>query len=95
MIAENLSPATSYRSAIELLSNDCRSSIFGYEFEQNEFVICCETVSLLSPSADGTYKDFIGVGTCINRGEDVAVKVGVPRSARSVQVLRTTMRHVN
>lgn len=71
---ENLSPATSYRSAIELLSSDCRSSIFGYEFEQNEFVICCETVSLLSPSADGTYKDFIGVGTCINRGEDVAIK---------------------
>lgn len=71
---ENLSPATSYRSSIELLSHDCRSSLFGYEFEQNEFVICCDTVSLLSPSADGTYKDFIGVGTCINKGEDVAVK---------------------
>ncbi|TIA91925.1 hypothetical protein E3P99_00843 [Wallemia hederae] len=71
---ENLSPATSYRSSIELLSADCQSSLFGYEFEQNEFVICCETVSLLSPSADGTYKDFIGVGTCINKGEDVAVK---------------------
>ncbi|TIB04840.1 hypothetical protein E3P89_00131 [Wallemia ichthyophaga] len=71
---ENLSPATSYRSSIELLSHDCRSSLFGYEFEQNEFVICCDTVSLLSPSANGTYKDFIGVGTCINKGEDVAVK---------------------
>lgn len=51
-----------------------KSAIFGYELEQNEFVISCEVVTLLSPSSNSGTKDFIGVGTCISRGEDVAVK---------------------
>jgi cleavage and polyadenylation specificity factor subunit 1 len=46
----------------------------GYEFAPNEFVNTLECVSLETLSTETGNKDFIAVGTTINRGEDLAVK---------------------
>lgn len=48
-----------------------------YEFAQNEFVTCIACIPLESTSTDTGVKDFIVVGTTINRGEDLAVKGAV------------------
>ncbi len=48
-----------------------------YEFAQNEFVNCVECVSLETMSTESGTKDFIAVGTTINRGEDLAARGAV------------------
>lgn len=48
-----------------------------YEFAQNEFVTCVDCIPLESASTEAGIKDFIAVGTTINRGEDLAVKGAV------------------
>lgn len=48
-----------------------------YEFAQNEFVTCLDCVTLESVSTETGTKDFIAVGTTVNRGEDLAVKGAV------------------
>lgn len=48
-----------------------------YEFQSNEFVNALECVSLETLSTETGTKDFIAVGTTINRGEDLAVKGAV------------------
>ena len=43
----------------------------------NEFVNCIASVPLETMSTESGMKDFIAVGTTINRGEDLAVKGAV------------------
>ncbi|KAH9984627.1 hypothetical protein BJV77DRAFT_965982 [Russula vinacea] len=45
-----------------------------YEFVPNEFVNSLACVSLETLSTKPGHKDFISVGTTINRGEDLAIK---------------------
>jgi cleavage and polyadenylation specificity factor subunit 1 len=53
-----------------------------YEFAPNEFVNSLACVPLETLSTESGHKDFIAVGTTINRGEDLAVK-GAVRSGYS------------
>ncbi|KAF8500474.1 CPSF A subunit region-domain-containing protein [Russula emetica] len=71
--APNVSYPTSESSALELFSSDY-VAIDGYEFASNEFVNSLACVSLETLSTESGHKDFIAVGTTINRGEDLAVK---------------------
>lgn len=48
-----------------------------YEFAANEFVTCIDCVTLETVSTEAGMKDFIAVGTTINRGEDLAIKGAV------------------
>jgi hypothetical protein len=48
-----------------------------YEFASNEFVNSLACVPLETLSTESGRKDFIAVGTTINRGEDLAVKGAV------------------
>lgn len=48
-----------------------------YEFAPNEFVNSLACVPLETLSTESGHKDFIAVGTTINRGEDLAVKGAV------------------
>ncbi|KAH9830080.1 CPSF A subunit region-domain-containing protein [Rhodofomes roseus] len=64
-------------STLELLMPDSWITMDGYEFAQNEFVTCLDCVTLESVSTETGTKDFIAVGTTINRGEDLAVKGAV------------------
>jgi hypothetical protein len=48
-----------------------------YEFAPNEFVNSLACVALETVSTESGHKDFIAVGTTINRGEDLAVKGAV------------------
>ena len=48
-----------------------------YEFAANEFVSCVVSVPLETMSTESGMKDFIAVGTTINRGEDLAAKGAV------------------
>jgi hypothetical protein len=51
--------------------------VFRYEFAPNEFVNSLACVPLETLSTESGHKDFIAVGTTINRGEDLAVKGAV------------------
>ena len=51
--------------------------VFRYEFAPNEFVNSLACVALETLSTESGHKDFIAVGTTINRGEDLAVKGAV------------------
>jgi len=48
-----------------------------YEFASNEFVNAVECVTLETGSTETNVKDYIAVGTTLNRGEDLAVKGAV------------------
>lgn len=48
-----------------------------FEFANNEAVNAVDCVSLETTSTESGTKDFIAVGTTINRGEDLAVKGAV------------------
>ena len=48
-----------------------------YQFAANEFVSCIVSVPLETMSTESGMRDFIAVGTTINRGEDLAVKGAV------------------
>lgn len=50
-----------------------------YEFNPNEFITALECVQLETQSTESGMKEFIVVGTTVNRGEDLAVK-GVVRA---------------
>jgi CPSF A subunit region len=45
-----------------------------YEFATNEFVNAIECVTLETDSTEAGVKEYIAVGTTINRGEDLAAK---------------------
>jgi hypothetical protein len=53
------------------------SFFVSYEFAPNEFVTSLECVTLETLSTDTGSKEFIAVGTTIDRGEDLAVKGAV------------------
>ena len=48
-----------------------------FEFAPNEFVTCVDCVTLETVSTEAGTKDFIAVGTTVNRGEDLAIKGAV------------------
>lgn len=48
-----------------------------YEFAPNEYVNALECVTLETLSTESGSRDFIAVGTTIDRGEDLAVKGAV------------------
>ncbi|KAH9849008.1 CPSF A subunit region-domain-containing protein [Lenzites betulinus] len=64
-------------STLELISPDGWITMDGYEFGPNELVNCVVSVPLETMSTESGMKDFIAVGTSINRGEDLAVKGAV------------------
>ncbi|PCH41886.1 hypothetical protein WOLCODRAFT_119666 [Wolfiporia cocos MD-104 SS10] len=64
-------------STLELISPEGWITIDGYEFAQNEFVTCLDCVTLESMSSESGGRDFIAVGTTVNRGEDLVVKGAV------------------
>ncbi|KAF9235610.1 CPSF A subunit region-domain-containing protein [Melanogaster broomeanus] len=61
-------------SALELISPDSWVTMDGYEFAPNEYVNAVECVTLETISTESGTRDFIAVGTTIDRGEDLAVK---------------------
>lgn len=67
------------RSTLELLSQGSEPFrvLDGFEFKQNEIVLCLESVNLESQSTVLGRKDFIAVGTGFNYGEDRASRGGV------------------
>ena len=73
---ENLLPPTNERSTLELFSQGSRPwrVIDGYDFDQNEQVLCMESVTLESPGSTSSYRDFIAVGTGFDFGEDRATR---------------------
>ena len=66
--------AKTYRSALELFSDDDDEAIDGYEFDQCEVVCCVELVTLRSVATVSGLKDYIAVGTIISHGEDRPAK---------------------
>ncbi|KIM78173.1 hypothetical protein PILCRDRAFT_98438 [Piloderma croceum F 1598] len=61
-------------STLEVILPDSWITMDGYEFAPNEFVTALECVTLETLSTETGSKEFIAVGTTINRGEDLAVK---------------------
>ncbi|KAJ3853994.1 CPSF A subunit region-domain-containing protein [Lentinula lateritia] len=72
--ALNISDPTTECSALELISPDLWVSMDGYEFATNEVVNAVACVTLETSSTETGSKEFIAVGTTINRGEDLAAK---------------------
>ncbi|TFY75914.1 hypothetical protein EWM64_g8097, partial [Hericium alpestre] len=72
--ASNVSYPTSECSALELFTPEGWLTLDGYEFANNEFVNDLVCVPLETQSTESGQKNFIAVGTTINRGEDLAVK---------------------
>ncbi|KAI0938339.1 hypothetical protein AcW1_001910 [Taiwanofungus camphoratus] len=75
--ASNISYPSCESSTLELISPEGWITMDGYEFAQNEFVNCLDCVTLETMSTETGTKDFIAVGTTINRGEDLAIKGAV------------------
>ncbi|KAF4616622.1 hypothetical protein D9613_008890 [Agrocybe pediades] len=69
-IADPLCPC----SALELISPDMWITLDGFEFATNEYINDLACVTLETSSTESGSKDFIAVGTTIDRGEDLAVK---------------------
>ncbi|KAH7925063.1 hypothetical protein BV22DRAFT_1119797 [Leucogyrophana mollusca] len=61
-------------STLELISPENWITMDGFEFAPNEYVNALECVTLESLSTESGNRDFIAVGTTIDRGEDLAVK---------------------
>ncbi|KAI0313592.1 CPSF A subunit region-domain-containing protein [Amylostereum chailletii] len=72
--APNVSYPKTDCSALELLNPDGWVAMDGFDFAYNEFVTAMDCVSLETQSTDSGRKNYIAVGTTINRGEDLAVK---------------------
>jgi cleavage and polyadenylation specificity factor subunit 1 len=51
--------------------------LFSFEFATNEYVNDMTCVTLETSSTESGIKDFIAVGTTIDRGEDLAAKGAV------------------
>jgi hypothetical protein len=58
--------------------------MFRFEFATNEFVNDVTIVTLETSSTETGSKDFVAVGTTINRGEDLAAKGAVSISEYSL-----------
>lgn len=66
-----------YDFVLRLLCLCPHEPVSRYEFAHNEFVNSLACVPLETLSTESGHKDFIAVGTTINRGEDLAVKGAV------------------
>ncbi|KAI0784088.1 CPSF A subunit region-domain-containing protein [Abortiporus biennis] len=75
--APNLSYPCCETSTLELISPETWTSMDGYEFVPNEFINCIDCIPLETVSTEAGTKDFIVVGTTINRGEDLAARGAV------------------
>ncbi|THG98888.1 hypothetical protein EW026_g3366 [Hermanssonia centrifuga] len=75
--APNVSLPHCDTSTLELISPDTWVTMDGHEFAKNEFVTSLECVTLETVSTESGVKDFLAVGTTINRGEDLAVRGAV------------------
>ncbi|KAI6021714.1 CPSF A subunit region-domain-containing protein [Pisolithus microcarpus] len=64
-------------STLELISPDGWVTMDGYEFAPNEYVNALECVTLETLSTETGVKEFLAIGTTIDRGEDLAVKGAV------------------
>ncbi|KAF9460288.1 CPSF A subunit region-domain-containing protein [Collybia nuda] len=61
-------------STLELISPEGWMTMDGYEFATNEFVNDISCVTLETSSTETGSKEFIAVGTTVDRGEDLAAK---------------------
>ncbi|KAG6864394.1 hypothetical protein C0991_009920 [Blastosporella zonata] len=61
-------------STLELITPDIWVTMDGFEFATNEFINDMTVVTLETASTETGNKEFIAVGTTINRGEDLAAK---------------------
>lgn len=60
------------RSTLELFDPTTWTVIDGYEFEEDEVVLCMERMTLHATSDASGLKKFMVVGTSVNRGEDMS-----------------------
>ncbi|KAF8886806.1 CPSF A subunit region-domain-containing protein [Infundibulicybe gibba] len=72
--APNISDPLCDCSALELISPDLWVTMDGYEFATNEYINDVACVTLETASTESGSKDFVVVGTTIDRGEDLAAK---------------------
>ncbi|KAJ7216585.1 CPSF A subunit region-domain-containing protein [Mycena pura] len=72
--ASNVADPVCECSCLELISPDLWITMDGYEFANNEFITAVACVTLETSSTESGSKEFIAVGTTINRGEDLAAK---------------------
>ncbi|KAF7292889.1 Cleavage and polyadenylation specific protein [Mycena indigotica] len=72
--APNITDPLGECSCLELISPDLWISMDGFEFATNEFITALAIVNLETSSTESGNKEFIAVGTTINRGEDLAAK---------------------
>ncbi|KAF9486143.1 hypothetical protein BDN70DRAFT_870239 [Pholiota conissans] len=72
--APNIADPVCDCSTLELLSPDLWITLDGYEFATNEYINDMACVTLETSSTESGSKDFIVVGTTIDRGEDLAAK---------------------
>ncbi|KIL64860.1 hypothetical protein M378DRAFT_77599 [Amanita muscaria Koide BX008] len=72
--ASNISDPICDCSTLELLTPEIWITLDGFEFATNEFVNDIAIVTLETSSTETGTKEYIAVGTTINRGEDLAAK---------------------
>ncbi|KAF8970332.1 CPSF A subunit region-domain-containing protein [Flammula alnicola] len=72
--APNIADPVCDCSTLELLSPDLWITLDGFEFATNEYINDMACVTLETSSTESGSKDFIVVGTTIDRGEDLAAK---------------------
>ncbi|KAF8631110.1 hypothetical protein AX17_005155 [Amanita inopinata Kibby_2008] len=72
--APNIADPVCDCSTLELISPELWITMDGFEFATNEFVNDIAIVSLETASTEAGTKDYVAVGTTIDRGEDLAVK---------------------
>ncbi|KAJ6513930.1 CPSF A subunit region-domain-containing protein [Mycena vitilis] len=72
--APNVSDPLCDCSCLELISPDLWITMDGFEFATNEFITDVACVTLETPSTETGSKEFMAVGTTIDRGEDLAAK---------------------
>ncbi|PPR02156.1 hypothetical protein CVT26_012117 [Gymnopilus dilepis] len=72
--APNITDPVCDCSTLELISPDYWMTLDGFEFATNEYVNDLACVQLETSSTETGSKDFIAVGTTIDRGEDLAAK---------------------
>ncbi|KAJ9112295.1 hypothetical protein QFC19_000714 [Naganishia cerealis] len=70
----NLTPALIERSTLELFDPRSWTVVDGYEFDENEVVLCIENAVLEATSSAAGVKRYLVVGTSVNRGEDMSSK---------------------
>ncbi|KAF9448151.1 hypothetical protein P691DRAFT_801258 [Macrolepiota fuliginosa MF-IS2] len=72
--APNIPEPNADCSALELIAPDIWVTMDGFEFATNEYINDMAIVTLETAATETGTRDFIAVGTTIDRGEDLAVK---------------------